>query len=259
MKWKNKYFLCLIPFLSGVMLFYILPFFRIIYYSVINNQFMKEFVGLQNYIDVLENQYFQTALKNSILIILVCVPTSILLSTVISWFVTQSDYFRYLSISFILPVVIPTSVIVPIWREFFHSIENALPIYLLFIYKNIGIDIILISAAIKIVPTEIYEAAKTDGATKIQLFKYITIPCIMPSIIFSTLLTVANSFRVYRESYLYYGSNYPPDYSYTLQYYMNNNFLKLDFQALSCGALINMLMILVAALIMLKLQRKYSI
>lgn len=55
-------------------LFYVMPYVRVIYYSLIENQFSKRFVGVQNYITVLQNAYFQLALKNSLLLIGIAVP-----------------------------------------------------------------------------------------------------------------------------------------------------------------------------------------
>lgn len=259
MKWKIKCLLCLFPFAAGLMLFYILPFGKIMYYSVIEDQFGKAFVGLKNYAEVLSNQYFLLALKNSIFVIIFCVPIMVTAAVIIAYLMNRSRYMTYLSFCFILPIVIPTAAVVPVWKEFFQDVRNVLPVYLLFIYKNIGISIILISAAMKTVSSEIYEAAKLDGAGKLQLFRYIAVPCTAPAIIFSALMGTVSSFRIYKESYLYYGTNYPPVYGYSLQYYMNNNFLKLDYQALSCGAVINMLIILIITLLMLSLQRKYAL
>lgn len=241
------------------MLFYILPFGKIMYYSVIEDQFGKAFAGLKNYAEALSNQYFLLALKNSILVIILCVPIMTIAAVIIAYLMNRSRYMMYLSFCFILPIVIPTAAVVPVWKELFQELRNVLPVYLLFIYKNIGISIVLISAAMKTVPSEVYEAAKLDGAGKIQLFGYIAVPCTAPAIIFSALMGTVSSFRIYKESYLYYGTNYPPVYGYSLQYYMNNNFLKLDYQALSCGAVINMLIILIITLFMLRLQRKYAL
>ena len=257
MKWKIKCLLCLFPFLAGLMLFYILPFCKILYYSAIDNQFGKVFVGMKNYAAVLSNQYFLLSLKNSILIIIFCVPVMVIAAIMIAYCINRSKYMMNLSFCFILPIVLPTAAVVPIWKELFQSIHSVLPVYLLFIYKNIGMSVVLISAAMRNIPAEIYEAAELDGADNIQLFRWITIPCAAPAILFSTLMGMVSSFRIYKESYLYYGTNYPPMHSYSLQYYMNNHFLKLDYQALSCGAVINMLMILVITLFMLRLQRKY--
>ena len=73
-KWNRKCILCLLPSLMGIFLFYGIPFARVIYYSLIHNQFDKKFVGLSNYADTLQNAYFILALKNSVLLILICGP-----------------------------------------------------------------------------------------------------------------------------------------------------------------------------------------
>lgn len=260
MKWKTKYYLCLIPSLLGVLIFYILPFIKILYYSVLNNQFEKKFVWFENYIDAITNSYFRLALKNSFMLILICVPivviSAILLSIVIN---KLNNIKRILSSFFIIPIVIPTAAIVSVWHNLFDNVDSAIVIYLLFIWKNLGIGIILISAAVSAVPKQIYEAAELDGAGSLKEHLYITIPCIFPSVLFSTLLMMVYSFKIYKESFLYYGTNYPPTHSYTLQYYMDNHFMKLDYQALSSGAVINMLIILFIVMIMLKFQRKYTL
>ena len=75
---------------------------------------------------------------------------------------------------------------------------------------------------------------------------------------FSVLLSIVNSFKIFKESYLYYGSKYPPNHSYTLQYYMNNHFLKLNYQSLSCSAILTSVVILLIVLCGLWLQRRYD-
>ena len=73
-KYLLKCRLLLIPSLLGVALFYVLPYVRVIYYSLIENQFSRKFVGLQNYEKVFQNEYFRLALKNSLLLIAIAVP-----------------------------------------------------------------------------------------------------------------------------------------------------------------------------------------
>ena len=260
MKWKTKYYLCLIPSLLGVLIFYILPFIRVLYYSVLNNQFEMKFIGFENYLNTITNSYFKLALKNSFSLILICVPIVIIFAIFLSIIINKlNNIGRILSSLFIIPIVIPTAAIVSVWHNLFDNVDSAIVIYLLFIWKNLGICIILISAAVNAVPKQIYEAAELDGAGNIKEHLYITLPCIFPSILFSILLMIVYSFKIYKESYLYYGTNYPPEHSYTLQYYMDNHFMKLDYQALSSGAVINTIIILFIVVIMLKIQRKYTL
>lgn len=259
-KWNVKCFICLTPGLLGIMIFFVIPYFRVLYYSMIDNQFRRNFVGLGNYLDTIQNEYFQLALKNSLLLILIAVPILIMLALLIS--LALSFGIRKLQVlrtAFVLPMVIPTASAALIFATFFSGMGNVIPIYLLFIWKNIGICIILMTAAFTGIDESIFEAAGLDGAAKLTLHRTITVPMIMPTVIFTILLSIVNSFKIFKETYLYYGgTNYPPNYSYTLQYYMNNNFLKLDYQSLATSAVLTSLLVFVIVAGGLILQRRYQ-
>lgn len=257
--WNTKCILCLVPSLVGLLLFYIFPYLRVLYYSLINNQFKKDFVGLQNYIEAIQNEYFRLAFKNSVQLILVCVPVLIALALLISLGLTfLLKRLRMIRVAFILPMLIPTASVVLFFQQVFGNIENELPLYLLFLWKNIGICIILLTAALTTIEEEIYEAALLDGASGFSLHIRITLPLILPTISFSTLMAIVNSFKIFRESYLYYGGNYPPDYGYTLQYYMNNNFLKFDYQALASSSVLTSFLVAAIVILFLLWERRYQ-
>ena len=257
--WNTKCKLCLLPSLLGTAVFFVVPYLRVLYYSLIDNQFRRNFVWFDNYIETLQNKYFLLALKNSLLLIMIAVPilmvSALLISLVLSYGI---KWVRKTRFAFILPMVIPTASIVIIWRGVFADIPSALPIYLLFIWKNIGICIVLLTAAFTSIESNIYEAARLDGANSFTLHTKITIPMIMPTIFFTVLLSIVNSFKIFKESYLFYGTNYPPDHSYTLQYYMNNNFLKLDYQSLATSAVLTSILIFAIVIIGMLIQRRYS-
>lgn len=235
--WRKKGYLCMLPGLMGVLVFSVIPFFRVLYYSMLDNQFRRSFVFLDNYIKVMENKYFRLALKNSILFILRTVPVMIALSVVIAVFIHSFlKEKKWILTAFMLPVVTPSAGITVLWKKIFASVDNTIPVDLLFIWKNLGLCVLLISAALYMMPEDMYDAAYIDGAGNLKIHIFITIPVISPAILFTNLIAVINSFRIFRESYLYYGTGYPPEYAYTLQYYMNNHFLKLDYQKLAAAS-----------------------
>lgn len=259
LKWNTKCKLCIALSLTGTLIFFVLPYIRVLYYSLIDNQFQKKFVGLSNYIETLQNEYFLLALKNSLLLIAICVPALLVSALLIS--LTLSYGMKKLKLTrtaFILPMLLPTASIVLIWKIVFQDTSTVLPIYLLFIWKNIGICIILMTSAFTSIDNEIFEAASLDGTNIFQLHRYITVPLISPTILFTLLLSIVNSFKIYKESYLYFGENYPPEHSYTLQYYMNNNFLKLDYQALATSAVLTSILVFLIVMSGLALQRRYN-
>lgn len=259
LKWNTKCKLCLLPSLIGTAIFFVIPYIRVLYYSVIDNQFRRNFVWLDNYIDTLTNEYFLLALKNSLLLIVICVPLLIILALVISLALSYGiKWIRKTRFAFVLPMVIPTASVVLIWRGIFAENTTVLPIYLLFIWKNIGICIVLLTAAFTSIEKSIYEAARLDGADSFVLHTRITIPMIAPTVYFTALLSIVNSFKIFKESYLYYGTNYPPDHSYTLQYYMNNNFLKLDYQSLATSAMLTSILVFGIVMAGMAIQRRYN-
>lgn len=83
-------------------------------------------------------------------------------------------------------------------------------------------------------------------------------PMASPVIVFVFLFEIVNSFKIFRESYLYYGSDYPPEYAYTLQYYMNNSFSKLNYQNLATSAIFTTILCTAIVLILSKLIRRFE-
>lgn len=256
-KWNLRCILCLAPSFLGIALFFLLPYIRVLYYSVINNQFQKKFVWFENYIEVISNVYFRLAMKNSLLLIVIGVPLLLSLALLLSFLLSFSmRRFAFLRDLFIFPMVVPTAAIVLVWREFFAESQTALPIYALFVWKNLGICIILLTAALTTIENEIYEAARLDGAGALRLHLQISVPLITPALFFTLLLGIMNTFKIFKESFLFYGGKYPPAHSYTLQYYMNNNFLKFDYQALASASVLTSILVLVIVFVGLSLQRR---
>ena len=193
------------------------------------------------------------------MLILIGVPVLVFSALFISVLLLKlRKQWKRLRIAFILPMLIPTASIITIWRVLFLQNETVVPTYTLFLWKNIGLLIILCSAAFSLLDPDVFEAAKIDGAFGFRLHRYITLPMILPTIFYVTLLGIVYSFRIFKESYLYYGSNYPPNSSYTLQYYMNNHFMKLNYQYLATGAVITMILICLIVVAGIKLQRRFS-
>jgi multiple sugar transport system permease protein len=110
-------------------------------------------------------------------------------------------------------------------------------IILLFLWKNLGYNMILFLSALESIPRDIIEVAQMESANAWQIFWNIKIRYLSPTILFVTILSLINSFKVFREIYLLTGG-YPYDPLYMLQHFMNNTFQSLDYQKLSSAAII---------------------
>jgi multiple sugar transport system permease protein len=250
---KLKLFTLCVPAFAGFALFFGWPFGKTVWYSLINDVFNKRFIFLGNYFTVMNNDFYRLALKNTLIFSVIGVSLLVLVSLTLSIGLSRLDTrLRFMQSAFIAPMLLPTAGIIFTWQMFFMNdtyflwmrdgamtpFFQILPIYLLFIWKNTGINVILLTAALTQIPGEVLEAAALDGAKSFRLYRSMIIPLITPSLFFVFVLSFVNSLRIFRESYLFYNTNYPPDPAYTVQYYMNNHFFKLNYQNLSTGVVI---------------------
>lgn len=251
------------PFLLGFALFYVLPFGRVIYYALTRSAMDSRFAGLQNFVDTLKNPYFQLAARNTLRFLAGDVPLltalSFALSLLLYTAVRRED--SPLHSAFILPMLLPSAAIVGVVRLFFSDAAGwaqalglgaearaLLSVYLLFVWKNTGFQLILDLAALRGVPADMLEAAALDGANALQRFLHMTLPWVAPTVGVGAVFGASQALKIYREAYLLYGE-YPPNSVYLLQHYMNNHFYKLNYQRIASASLLLLGALLGAALL----------
>ncbi len=276
---KALSWLYIFPSLFGVLLFYIVPFGFVIYYSLIDNVMSRNFVGLQNFKALFENTAFITASKNTLAFSLVTVFSavifSLLLAILLDAKIPGKSKFRT---AFLSPMMVPTASIILIWQVIFSfngSFNSFIEIFglepidwmksdysqivvaLLFLWKNLGYNMILFMAALSNIPKDQLEAAEVDGANAVQRFFKIKLRYISPSIFFVMLLSLINSFKIFREVYLLTGQ-WPYETLYFLQHFMNNTFKNLDYPRLSAAAVVMCAVIIVIIGIIFILEDKFG-
>ena len=247
----------LLPSIAGVALFCVVPFFVVIYYSLIDNPVRHRFVGFSNYVKVFNNSAFRLASWNTLKFSLVSVPLAVslalLLAVVMELRLPWKSRFRSF---FLSPMMVPTASVIMIWQILFHynGLVNSafgsllggkidwlksdfaqVPIILLFLWKNLGYNMILFMSGLSNIPKDQIEVARLESATEFQIFWLIKIRYLSSTILFVTIMSLINSFKVFREVYLM-GGDYPYDALYMLQHFMNNTFRSLDYQKLSAAA-----------------------
>ncbi|MBR4669973.1 MAG: sugar ABC transporter permease [Butyrivibrio sp.] len=271
--------LFLLPSLIGVFIFFVAPFCVVIYYSFINNPIQKVFVGLSNYINVWNNDAFRPAAMNTLKFSLTAVPLavvfSLFLAAVMESRIPFKSYFRSF---FLSPLMVPTASIVLIWQVMFNyngivnkflmifdqgkidwlkSDQAHIVIVLLFLWKNLGYNMILFMSALSSIPKDLLEVAALENANKLQIFWYIKVRYMSSTILFVTIMSLINSFKVFREVYLMTG-DYPYRSMYMLQHFMNNTFASLDYQKLSSAAIIMFIVVSVLVYFMYRLEDRYG-
>lgn len=248
----------LFPSVAGVLLFFVLPFLIVIYYSVVDNPISNQFVFFDNYVMVFQNAAFRQAAKNTMMFSLVAVPLAVVLSLFLAMMLESKILFKSQFRTFFLsPMMVPIASIVLIWQVLFHyngminevlgtfqidridwlnSNYAQVVIVILFLWKNLGYNMILFMSALSSISKDILEVAVLESATPFQIFWHIKLRYMSSTILFVTIMSLINSFKVFREIYLLKGE-YPYDTMYMLQHFMNNTFSRLDYQKMSAAAI----------------------
>lgn len=247
------------PSLLGVGIFFILPFGVVVYYSLIDGVGSRNFVFLENFIKLFQNSAFRLAAKNTLSFSLLAVPLAVVLSIALALMlecrIPLKSQFRTF---FLSPMMVPVASVVLIWQVLFNyngTVNEFLLIFgadkidwlqseycqivvlILFLWKNLGYNMILFMAALANIPKELLEVADVEGASESYKFFNIKLRYLSPTVLFVTILSLINSFKVFREVYLLTG-DYPFEKLYMLQHFMNNTFRSLDYQKLSAAAVI---------------------
>ena len=257
-------------------MFFLVPFADTVRRSFFGSSGI-EFKRLDIYKSVLSNKAFQLAAGNTAKFIGICIPilivSSIVLAILVKALGSKGNIFKT---TFLLPMAIPVASIVLLWRALFFekglingilvSMEKA-PVDFMetdaifwvliftYVWKNCGYDMILWLSGMDGISESFYEAAHVDGAGAWKSFWYITLPSLMPTLFLTVVLSLINTFKVFREAYLVAG-NYPHRSIYLLQHLFNNWFLDLDVDRMSAAAVMVAVVILVLILLMQKMWNK---
>ena len=262
------------PSLLGVGLFFVLPFCVVVYYSMIDGVGTRNFVGIQNFISLLKNYSFLHAAKNTLHFSVLAVPLAVILSLVLALMLEARIPLRSQFRTFFLsPMMVPVASVVLIWQVLFNqngSVNELLQLFggdkidwlqsdyavyvvaLLFLWKNLGYFMILFMAGLSNIPRELLEVADVEGAGEIYKFFAIKLRYLSPTVLFVTILSLINSFKIFREIYLL-TDDYPAAL-YMLQHFMNNTFRSMDYQKLSAAAVIMALVMVVLILLLFAVE-----
>lgn len=274
---KKSLWLFLLPGLSLLLVFYVIPFAGGIRHSVTDGSFQNRFVGLANYRQLWQNSMFLLGLKNTMELSLICAPLlwglSFGLATALS---AIKPYGGFLRSAALLPYLAPSSAMLLVWLVFFDyggplnrlmtalGFERAMwlsssamrvPVVLMFLWKNLGFCVVVFLAALQSVPQPLYEYASLDGAGFFTRAFRITLPLITPSAFLVLVVAWINAFKIFKEVYFISGAY--PDYAvYTLQNYMNNMYQKLNYQLVTAAAYSFGAIVIVLFLMLFLLQRR---
>jgi multiple sugar transport system permease protein len=185
------------------------------------------FVGIGNYVGLLQNPLFWKSLGNTLYFVVVGVPLSVAMSLGAALLLHSKvgrlkPFFRT---AYFAPVVTTVVAVAVIWRYLFHTkygLVNwglsalrvdaidwlgdphwAMPTIILFaVWKNFGYNMIIFLAGLQSIPEDLYEAARIDGANTWKQFRHVTVPMLGPVLLLVSILTMAGYFQLFAEPYV---------------------------------------------------------
>ncbi|MCR4905391.1 MAG: sugar ABC transporter permease, partial [Clostridiales bacterium] len=211
---KKTDLLLLLPSLAGFLTFFIVPFVYSFYYAFTENAFTKKFVWFDNFKRLFENEYFKLAMKNTGKFTVLAVPLTMAISLILALLLVRfATRLPFVKSALFLPVILPSATIVMLWNAYISTFTPFDSLLLIFLWKYGGLNVMLMLTALSGMDKSMIEAARIDGANVFQQTVRVTLPNIAPTLFFTFILSVVNSLKVFRESYLLYG-NYPDETVY---------------------------------------------
>ncbi|TAH65563.1 MAG: sugar ABC transporter permease [Anaerolineaceae bacterium] len=222
-------YLFLFPSLITLFLFAVIPLCGaiIIGFMDLDIYFSKSgFAGFNNFIKALTDERFWNALKNTAVFALIEVPLQILIGLLVANAVATTSFFSKFSRTiFFLPVVCSMAAVGIMWSILFDGTIGFIPYVLkqigieglaffrdpkmamgtvisMTVWKNFGYTMSILVVGIQSISTSYYEAAKIDGASKLNRFFYITIPCLAPNLGFCLITNLIGSLQVFDQVYV---------------------------------------------------------
>ncbi|WP_367388660.1 carbohydrate ABC transporter permease [Lewinella sp. LCG006] len=221
-------YLIVSPYLLHLVLFILFPvgFSILLTFHKWNIIAPMEFVGMDNFSRLIQDRLFWKAILNTLKFLLIHIPLQVLIALGLAYVLNEKLFMRgFFRASFFLPVVVSGVVVTILWQQLL-GVETGLlnrmltdlgfarvgwltnpkiamiSIAIMATWKNVGLYVILFLVGLQAVPQSYYEAAKVEGASSWQQFRYITLPAINPTLFMVAILSTIGGFSLFIEPYI---------------------------------------------------------
>jgi len=224
-------YLLVSPYLVFVTVFVVFPvlFCFFLTFNKWNIISPMKYIGIDNYSRLFHDRLFWKSIGNTLKFLLLHIPLQLIVSLFLAYLLNQklkaAPFFRA---SFFMPVIVSGVVVTILWQQLLGNdtglinrllapvgiskigwlVDPDVAIYSIAImatWKNLGLYVILFLVGLQTVPTQYYEAAKMEGASRWQQFYHITLPMINPTIFMVVILSTIGGFSLFIEPYIMTG------------------------------------------------------
>lgn len=268
-------FLFLLPAAVVLFIFFFIPFFQTIYLSFFDYSkdiYNAQYVGLANYIQLINSPLFIKTILNTFYFLILCVPFLVIFPLFLAILINQKIACKNIyKVIIYLPVVVSIVVVAIAFKwlyapsgllNYFLERLNIAPlgwlsdpgismisVALVTIFKGVGYYMMIYLSALMSVPNELYEAAEVDGATGFKKHMVVTIPHIMPMIALVSTISSISALKVFVEIYVMTRGG-PLDSTKTIVYYIYERaFENLDLGIASAGAVILLIIVMIFSIL----------
>ncbi len=222
------------PALGAIVLFFVLPLIAALFLSLTDFDIYAladpgnaRFVGVQNYLRLLQDPLFWKVLRNTLVFVVVGVPLT-LAASLGGALLVHSKLARFRGLFrtiFFAPVVTTLVAVAVVWRYLYHPryglINQMLgligvppidwlgdptwatvAITLLAVWRSFGYGLVIYVVGLQAIPISLYEAAELDGASPWRQLRDITLPLMVPTTLFVAVLTTVGLFQIFAEPYV---------------------------------------------------------
>lgn len=284
---RNRYrltiILFLLPTIVGIVLFQFGPLAMALRNSLFNMNLLKPdaatFVGLDNYVRMLNDAHIFTAFRNTLAYtagkVFLQVPFALLLAILVH---QQLKGIGIVRSAIFAPVVTSVTVVAVVWNLMYHpenglinsflqtiglprqplltSTSQALPaILVMSIWQDTGFTMLILLAGLQGIPDLYYEAAAIDGANRLQQFWHITLPLLRRTLLYAVVITTIFSFTVFTPVYVMTKGGPQESTRLAVYYIWEQGFKFLDMGYASAMAVLLMLLMLVITVVQGRILR----
>ncbi|SEE58022.1 carbohydrate ABC transporter permease [Jiangella alba] len=277
--------LFVLPTMAGVAVFYLWPIVQTGYYSFTEWGVFggTTWVGGENYARLLDDPDLPRALLNTLVytaVVLCCIPIAMVVASLLNRpGLRFASFYRVL---YFMPYVAMPTAVAMVWRIIYNGDFGVLnwaldlvgiegrhwtstpgfaigAVAVVGLWTSLGFAIIILSAGLRTIPAELYEAAALDGAGSWRQFRSITVPLLTPSIFFVMVILIINGFQLFDLLYAIMGSRNPalPDTQSLVFLFYNEAFIGNDKGFAAAIAMVILVVVGAVTLLQFRMQRRW--
>ena len=242
-----------------------------------------EFVGLENYQDVTSDGVFLQSIGNTLFYVALGVPLVVTLSLTVAVLIQMGNgpFFDMMRLFFYSPSITNIVAIAIVWSFLFNPNQSIglinqvlswinigpigwlqnpqvakISLIILAVWRGLGINMLIFSAALQNISPTLYEAAEIDGATRWEQIWNITIPQLKFSTFFVVVTTIIGWLQFFEEPFVMTEGG-PLNSTMSIALFIYKNGFQFNrFGYAAAGSMILFIIIIVATLLQMKVQRR---